>query len=139
MNMTKAELAAENKRLAKALAPFAAIAKGIPRNWPPKCVLYWADDHVPGQYFIKYHGLGEDVGAPTIGDYQEAAKALKNHKDIEVHVLMQGVAICMGKNLKKAPREWPSGHSWVPVDQFREATCKKCARMALKLSGRASS
>ena len=47
-----------------------------------------------------------------------------------VHVLHHGLPLCRFTPL--APSEWPKGHKWVGLDERTDATCPRCAAVALK-------
>lgn len=66
------ELAAEVKRLRKAIAPFTRVASGIPGNWPGECKLRIDSSWHAGSEYLAYHGEPEsDLGIlPTIAEWR---------------------------------------------------------------------
>lgn len=51
------------------LAPFVAIARGIPDNWPGECVLrYDYDEH--GLLNLSYHGINDVKEGVTINQWR---------------------------------------------------------------------
>lgn len=50
-------------------------------------------------------------------------------KEIRVHVLHHGRSYCLKRGV---PSEWPEGHRWVPVRDYKEqANCNDCLRVLL--------
>ena len=66
----------EIDKLRDALAPFAAVAKGIPANWPAECKLR-IDSLPDGSEYLAYHGFScaSNGTLPTIAEWREAANA----------------------------------------------------------------
>jgi hypothetical protein len=51
------------------LAPFISVARGIPDNWPGKCILrfYQRDD---GSLYLGYYGINAASGGITIDQWR---------------------------------------------------------------------
>lgn len=64
-------------KLRAALKPFAAVAKGIPNNWPGHCRLRedWRED-LDDEFhqWLAYLGVNDGGTFPTIAEWREAAK-----------------------------------------------------------------
>jgi hypothetical protein len=65
------ELEAERGELRAALAPFAAVARGLPPGWPAACPLTW--EAFGNGIRLTYFAVGADTAAPTIAAYRRAA------------------------------------------------------------------
>ena len=67
-------LKAQIERLRARLLPFAAVAKGIPGEWPGDCHLSVVYGEGHGEY-LSYVMRGVESTLPTIAEWREAAKA----------------------------------------------------------------
>lgn len=86
-------LEAEVKRLRAALVPFAAVAKGIPDNWPAECRLredaeYLATETHRGSVmgwaqWLAYWGVDDGGTFPKIDEWREAADAAREKQVLE--------------------------------------------------------
>lgn len=77
--MTVDELRAENAALRAALKPFAAVAGGVPDNWPDQCPLTWHEQpaHDGGLIAsVSYMFCGTATSAPLLAAYRRAAELL---------------------------------------------------------------
>ena len=68
---TREAVIGELDRLRRLLAPFAAVASGIPANWPGQCRLR-IDARDDGSEYFSYHGEPEhELGAlPTLDEWR---------------------------------------------------------------------
>lgn len=75
-------LKTEIASLKRALSPFAAVAKGIPTNWPGRCRLR-IDASEDGSEYLAYHSVCEEhIGTlPTIDEWLEAAEAAREAEE----------------------------------------------------------
>ncbi len=51
------------------LAPFVAVAKGIPDNWPGECILRF-DQRNDGSIYLSYHGINDASRGITITQWR---------------------------------------------------------------------
>jgi hypothetical protein len=51
------------------LAPFVAVAKGIPDNWPGECILRF-DQRNDGSIYLSYHGINDASHGITINQWR---------------------------------------------------------------------
>ena len=51
------------------LAPFVAVAKGIPNNWPGECILRF-DQRNDGSIYLSYHGINDASHGITITQWR---------------------------------------------------------------------
>jgi hypothetical protein len=51
------------------LAPFVAVAKGIPENWPGECILRF-DQRNDGSIYLSYHGINDASHGITINQWR---------------------------------------------------------------------
>lgn len=58
------------------LAPFVAVAKGIPDNWPGECILRF-DQRNDGSIYLSYHGINDASDGITIRQWRALLGANK--------------------------------------------------------------
>jgi hypothetical protein len=51
------------------LAPFVAVAQGIPDNWPGECILRF-DQRDDGSIYLSYHGINDASDGITINQWR---------------------------------------------------------------------
>lgn len=51
------------------LAPFMAVAKGIPDNWPGECILRF-DQRNDGSIYLSYYGINDASHGITINQWR---------------------------------------------------------------------
>lgn len=56
------------------LAPFVAVAKGIPDNWPGECILRF-DQRNDGSIYLSYYGINDASGGITISQWRALLSA----------------------------------------------------------------
>lgn len=70
------------EQLKNQLAPFMAIASGIPTNWPAECVLRFDyNGDRPAHYTLSYHGINDVKDGITIGQWRALLGKEKNHAE----------------------------------------------------------
>ena len=76
MKRQRDDAVAETERLRAVAGPFAALASGIPDNWPGECRLR-IDTRRDQSEFLNYHGVPEEHRGvlPTIDQWRAVAKA----------------------------------------------------------------
>jgi hypothetical protein len=51
-----------------------------------------------------------------------------NEEGVKVHAILLNKALC--EFSRRNPNEWPDGHGWVAVNEFRAITCASCKTKA---------
>jgi hypothetical protein len=59
------------------------------------------------------------------------AYARSKHVCAVIHILVAGFAMCIFT--KAVPRDWPTGHKWVGLEERGKATCRDCRRACRSL------
>jgi hypothetical protein len=60
------------------LAPFIAVARGIPDNWPGQCILRF-EQRDDGTLYLGYYGVHDAAGGITIDQWRALAAANDKH------------------------------------------------------------